>query len=284
MTNTTISDIVRYADKTARERNVKWMDATILLKALLWSASEAYRILQYGGLGYSEDNPDYLARFDRELVRFDNEPLEEGEKPRFTPVALRLVEHANSPLALLRAMQHTDCEGNLILKEHWIWPPEHEPTDEQVERAAEAGYFLSARSYFSYGNLKPWGKVKQTSKEKWRNGRGSCSKPHSTEKSPTDMRKVETKIPDESALYLRRLRTEQERKEFEERYGLRLETNTPLSPFLEHLMLDMHPIFPNVAHRTVLTNTGAWNPQTIRKNTKRITDENMLQKVMGKNA
>ena len=96
------------------------------------------------------------------------------------------------------------------------------------------------------------------------------------------MRKVETKIPDESALYLRRLRTEQERKEFEERYGLRLETNTPLSPFLEHLMLDMHPIFPNVAHRTVLTNTGAWNPQTIRKNTKRITDENMLQKVMGK--
>ena len=72
------------------------------------------------------------------------------------------------------------------------------------------------------------------------------------------MRKVETKIPDESALYLRRLRTEQERKEFEERYGLRLETNTPLSPFLEHLMLDMHPIFPNVAHRTVLTNTGTY--------------------------
>lgn len=91
MTNTTISDIVRYADKTARERNVKWMDTTILLKSLLWSASEAYRILQRGGLGYSEDNPDYLARFDRELVRFDNEPLEEGEKPRFTPVALRLV-------------------------------------------------------------------------------------------------------------------------------------------------------------------------------------------------
>ena len=120
MTNTTISDIVRYADKTARERNVKWMDTTILLKALIWSASEAYRILQRGGLGYSEDNPDYLTRFDRELVRFDNEPLEEGEKPRFTPVALRLVEHANSPLALLRAMQHTDCEGNLILKEHWI--------------------------------------------------------------------------------------------------------------------------------------------------------------------
>ena len=124
MTNTTISDIVRYADKTARERNVKWMDTTpILLKALIWSASEAYRILQRGGLGYSEDNPDYLTRFDRELVRFDNEPLEEGEKPRFTPVALRLVEHANSPLALLRAMQHTDCEGNLILKEHWICPP-----------------------------------------------------------------------------------------------------------------------------------------------------------------
>jgi len=47
-------------------------------------------------------------------------------------------------------------------------PPEHEPSDEQVERAAEAGYFLSARSYFSYGNLKPWDKVKQASKEKWR--------------------------------------------------------------------------------------------------------------------
>ena len=37
-----------------------------------------------------------------------------------------------------------------------------------MERAAEAGYFLSARSYFSYGNLKPWDKVKQASKEKWR--------------------------------------------------------------------------------------------------------------------
>lgn len=168
MTNTTISDIIRYADKTARERNVKWMDTTILLKALLWSTSEAYRILQYGGLGYSEDNPDYLARFDRELVRFDNEPLEEGEKPRFTGKALQVVNDANSPLSLLRKIQHTDCTANMILEEHGILPPEHEPSDEQVERAAEAGYFLSARSYFSYGNLKPWDKVKQASKEKWR--------------------------------------------------------------------------------------------------------------------
>lgn len=86
---------------------------------------------------------------------------------------------------------------------------------------------------------------------------------------------------------VRRLRTEQERKEFEERYGLRLEMNTPLSPFLERLMLGIrhsNPVFPNVSHRTVPTNMGAWNPQTVRKNTKRITDENMLQKVMGKNA
>lgn len=39
-----------------------------------------------------------------------------------------------------------------------------------VERVltAEDGYFLSARSHFSYGNLKPWEKVKQASKEKWR--------------------------------------------------------------------------------------------------------------------
>lgn len=57
MTNTTISDIVRYADKTARERNVKWMDTTILLKSLLWSASEAYRILQRGGLGIRKTTP-----------------------------------------------------------------------------------------------------------------------------------------------------------------------------------------------------------------------------------
>lgn len=35
-------------------------------------------------------------------------------------------------------------------------------------RAAEAGCFLSARSTFSYGNLKAWEKVRQTSKEKWR--------------------------------------------------------------------------------------------------------------------
>ncbi len=96
------------------------------------------------------------------------------------------------------------------------------------------------------------------------------------------MRKVETKIPDESALYLRRLRTEQERKEFEERYGLRLETNTSLSPFLERLMLDMHPIFPNVGHRTVLT-MDAWNPQTVRENARRTADGNMLKKYMDDN-
>lgn len=37
-----------------------------------------------------------------------------------------------------------------------------------MECAAEIGCFLSARSHFSYGNLKAWDKVKQTSKEKWR--------------------------------------------------------------------------------------------------------------------
>lgn len=102
-------------------------------------------------------------------------------------------------------------------------------------------------------------------------------------KSPTDMRTVKNKIPDETILYLRRLRTEQERKEFEKRYGLRLETNTPLSPFLEHLILDMHPIFPNVGHRTVLTDMGAWNPQTVRENARRTADGNMLEKYIDDN-
>lgn len=37
-----------------------------------------------------------------------------------------------------------------------------------MEQAAETGYFLSARSHFSYGNLKAWEKWEQTSKEKWR--------------------------------------------------------------------------------------------------------------------
>lgn len=97
------------------------------------------------------------------------------------------------------------------------------------------------------------------------------------------MRPMEIKVPDESALYLRRLRTEQERKEFEKRYGLRVETDTPLSPFLERLMLDIRPIFPNVGHRTVLTGMGAWNPQTVRENAKHITDENMLKKMMDNN-
>lgn len=100
------------------------------------------------------------------------------------------------------------------------------------------------------------------------------------------MRKVEIKIPDEPALYLRRLRTEQERKEFEERYGLRLEMNTPLSPFLERLMLGIrhsNPVFPNVSHRTVPTNMGALNPQTVRENARRTADGNMLKKYMDDN-
>lgn len=45
----------------------------------------------------------------------------------------------------------------------------------------------------------------------------------------------------------------------------------------------MHPIFPNVSHRTVLTNMGAWNPQTVRENARRITDGNMLKKYMDDN-
>lgn len=49
---------------------------------------------------------------------------------------------------------HTDCEGNQILKEHRIWPPEREPSNGQVECAVETGYFLSAHPTFSYGNLK----------------------------------------------------------------------------------------------------------------------------------
>lgn len=79
------------------------MDTTILIYALSRSDSEARRILSDGGIDY-EDAYQYLKRF-------DNEPLKEGEKPRFTPTALRLVEYVNSPLALLRAIQRTDCDG-----------------------------------------------------------------------------------------------------------------------------------------------------------------------------
>lgn len=142
----TMKNIIQCAVDNALNRNVKWMDTTILIYALSRSDSEAGRILSGGGIDYKNAY--------RYLKRFDNEPLEEGEKPQFTPMALRLVEYANSPLALLRAIQHTDCEGNQILKEHRIWPPEHEPSNGQVECAAETGYFLSAHPTFSYGNLK----------------------------------------------------------------------------------------------------------------------------------
>ena len=75
---------------------------------------------------------------------------------------------AGSPLELLRRIQRTDCTARQIIREYGILPPEHEPSNGQVERAAETGYFLSAHSTSSYGNLKAWDKVKQTSKEKWR--------------------------------------------------------------------------------------------------------------------
>lgn len=142
----TMKNIIQCAVNNALNRNVKWMDTTILIYALSRSDSEAGRILSDGGIDY-EDAYHYLKRF-------DNEPLEEGGKPRFTPTALRLVEYADSPLALLRAIQHTDCEGNQILKEHRIWSPEREPSNGQGKCAAETGYFLSAHPTFSYGNLK----------------------------------------------------------------------------------------------------------------------------------
>lgn len=68
----------------------------------------------------------------------------------------------------MRRIQRTDCTARQIIREYGILPPDHEPSNGQVEQAAETGYFLSARSHFSYGNLKAWDKVKQTSKEKWR--------------------------------------------------------------------------------------------------------------------
>lgn len=170
----TVKDIICSMDRIARERGLKWMDSTMLLYALRWPESEAERILRYGGFEQVEDAY-------RLMERFDNEPLAEDENPRFTPVAFRLVEGAGSPLELLRRIQRTDCTARQIIREYGILPPEHEPSNGQVERAAETGYFLSAHSTSSYGNLKAWDKVKQTSKEKWRNGRGSCSKPRSTE-------------------------------------------------------------------------------------------------------
>ena len=104
----TMKSIIQCAVNNALNRNVKWMDTTVLIYALSRSDSEAGRILVDGGID-CEDAYHYLKRF-------YNEPLEEGGKPRFTPTALRLVEYADSPLALLRAIQHTDCEGNQILK------------------------------------------------------------------------------------------------------------------------------------------------------------------------
>lgn len=161
MTYKTVKDIICCMDKTARERGVKWMDSTMLLYALRWPESEAGRILRYGGFEKVEDA--YCL-----MERFDNEPLAEGGEPEYTPTMVKIMANDGSPLELLRAIQHTDCEASRILHERGLLPPEREPSDGQVERAAEAGYFLSARSHFSYGNLKAWDKVKQTSKEKWR--------------------------------------------------------------------------------------------------------------------
>lgn len=161
MTYKTVKDIICSMDRIARERGLKWMDSTMLLYALRWPESEAERILCYGGFEQVEDAY-------RLMERFDNEPLTEDENPRFTPVAFRLVEGAGSPLELLRRIQRTDCTARQIIREYGILPPEHEPSNGQVERAAETGYFLSAHSTSSYGNLKAWDKVKQTSKEKWR--------------------------------------------------------------------------------------------------------------------
>lgn len=161
MTYKTVKDIICHMNKTARERGVKWKDSTMLLYALRWPESEAGRILRYGGFEKVEDA--YCL-----MEQFDNEPLAEDENPRFTPVTFRLVEGAGSPLELLRRIQRTDCTARQITREYGIFPPEREPSNGQVEQAAKTGYFLSARSHFSYGNLKAWEKVKQTSKEKWR--------------------------------------------------------------------------------------------------------------------
>lgn len=69
----TMKNIIQCAVNNALNRNVKWMDTTVLIYALSRSDSEAGRILSGGGID-CEDAYHYLKRF-------DNEPLEEGEKP-----------------------------------------------------------------------------------------------------------------------------------------------------------------------------------------------------------
>lgn len=127
----TMKDVIRYADMTARGRKSKWMDSAILLHALCcMPGNEAHRILRAGGF----EPPDMAGYLDRS----DNEPLEEGGAPRFTPRMSRLMSDADSPLGLLRALQHEDCAANRILREHGVFPPRREPTGRQVERAARA--------------------------------------------------------------------------------------------------------------------------------------------------
>lgn len=112
MTNTTVKIIIRNTVAIARSRGVKWMDTTMLLHALRNSFSEAGRILLYDAGLTDEDTREGMERF-------DNVPLEDGEKPRFTPKTLALLEwNAGSPLALLRAIQRTNCNANTILREH----------------------------------------------------------------------------------------------------------------------------------------------------------------------
>lgn len=114
MTNTTVKIIIRNTVAIARSRGVKWMGTTMLLHALRNSFSEAGRILRYDAGLTDEDTREGMERF-------DNVPLKDGEKPRFTPKTLALIEwNADSPLALLRAIQRTNCNANTILREHGL--------------------------------------------------------------------------------------------------------------------------------------------------------------------
>lgn len=96
------------------------------------------------------------------------------------------------------------------------------------------------------------------------------------------MRKAEIKTPDEYFPYLRQRRMEQERKIFEERYGLRVRRHVQTPPFVKQLMRETQDstyAFPNIPHRTVPTGTRVVYPHRISERAKLISDENTLRRL-----
>lgn len=120
--------------EAARSRGQKQATSAHVLYALYRSDYLAGRLLRAHGL-----NSTIIRGLMGELP---NVPLQGGDAPVLDVDAHRILDHAVDPVAALRLIQGNK-KAAALLEAHGIYPPDRQPTREQVLAASDTGARLA---------------------------------------------------------------------------------------------------------------------------------------------